>query len=75
MVYISFGGHQRQTIEHIKLYKICTTGNNLMGKIRGLKLYNFSNFCQLLFIFYFFVIRVFIVIKCSTVINQLSTEQ
>ena len=48
---------------------------NYLLKKRGLKLYkkNILNFCQ--FLLSLSIVRVFIVIKYSTTVNQLSTEQ
>ena len=75
-VYISFGGHQNQTIERIKdlydmMYK-CMRGrmyvNNLLRK-RGLKLYKkiFRIFVDSFLVFYSY--------KILDNRNQLSTEQ
>ena len=73
--YISFGGHQSQTIKHIKvLYDMCKCMLIIFwekGAWNFTK--NISNFCR--FLLSFFAGRVFIVIKYLTTANQLSTEQ
>ena len=72
--YISFGGHQSQTIERIKaLYDLYRCMLILFWE-KVLETYK-TYFKFLSILSKFFIVRVFIVIKYLTTANQLLTEQ